>query len=251
MQITTLIWDTDKFNTMPEDERILVTFIGHVRNEVLILEKLLSLSTTFAHTNRSIDAINASQSLLSSKLTAGKLWEGWELLHSFFTLGSKAPKYPVAEQALSQPARDALNQLKNHFADGGVINVLRNQFAFHYMAGNLKKYPPQATEDEPLEIVVTEKDEPFSIFSEGLILNVILSKIEKTDADKAFEKMVEDVMRAAHAFAHFCNECLLSFADKYSLELSRTQHDLPNLEYNRKLEAPFLFSDFTKSSRSK
>lgn len=248
MQITTLTWDTDKFNAMPEDERILATFIGHVRNEVLILEKLLYLSTTFAHSNRNIDAINASQSLLISKLTAGKLWEGWELLHSFFTLGSKAPKYPIGAQVLSEPTRDALNELKNHFAERGVINVLRNQFAFHYMAGNLKKNPPMATNDGPLEIVVTEKNEPFSIFSEGLILNVILSKIDKNDPEKAFEKMVGDVMKAAHAFAHFCNECLLSFSDKYSLEESRTPHNLSDLEYNDRLGAPFLFSDFRAKS---
>lgn len=245
MKITELKFSKTTFDNIPEDERIFLTAIGHIQNEIIVLEKLLFLSTTFNHSNRSMDAINASQSLFISRLTAGKLWEGWELLKSFLVVNDNRPKYPISINAnLSQDGLAAWDELKNYFSDSCLINVLRNQFAFHYMPGNLKKNPPESKDVDELEVVVTEKDEPFFTFSEEFIVKTILDKIDRHDHENAFTRMIEEVMRKAHTFKFLCNEYLLLFIIKYNLKYSETCQEFSDLEYNKKLAAPFLFSDY-------
>lgn len=247
MKFTTLEIDEADFDKIEENEKIFYVFTGHLCNEITILEKLLFLSTTFSNADKNLDldAVNASQSLLISRLTAGKLWEGWELLKSFFNIDSKKPKYPISIDAdLSAEGKAAFDELKTYFNRGGLFDVLRNQFAFHYMAGNLKKQFPDIKDIDKLRILVTEKDEPFSIFAEEIMLKTILNKIDKTDPEKAFEKLIEDTMRVTHAFRFFCAECSIVMIQKYKLNSLKTETELTSLEYNKKLKAPFLFSHY-------
>lgn len=245
MKFTTLEIDEADFDKIDENEKIFYVFTGHLCNEITILEKLLFLSTTFSNADESLDAVNASQSLLISRLTAGKLWEGWELLKSFFNIDSKPPKYPISiDTELSTEGKAAFDELKIYFKRGGLFDVLRNQFAFHYTAGNLKKQFPDIKDIHKLRILVTEKDEPFSIFSEEIMLKTILNKINKADPEKAFEKLIEDTMRVTHAFRFFCAECLIVMIQKYRVNSLKKETELTSLEYNRNLEVPFLFSDY-------
>lgn len=164
MKFTTLEITEKDFNKIDENEKIFYVFAGHVCNEITILEKLLFLSTTFNNADENLDAVKASQSLLISRLTAGKLYEGWELLKSFFNIDiySKLPKYPISIDAdLSAEGKSEFDKLKTYFKRDGLFDILRNQFAFHYMAGNLKKQFPDI---DKLRILVTEKDEPFLYF---------------------------------------------------------------------------------------
>lgn len=234
------------FDRINENEKIFYTFMGHLCNEITVLEKLLFLSTTFSNSDKNLDAVNAAQSLLISRLTAGKMWEGWELLKkSFFKIDSNTPKYLISIDAdLSIEGKTAFAELKTYFKKDGLFDVLRNQFAFHYTAGNLKKQFPDIKDIDKLRILVTEKDEPFSIFSEEIMLKTILNKIDKTDHEKAFEKLIEDVMRVTRAFRFFCADCLIVMIQRYKLNSSQIKTELPSLKYNKKLDVPFLFSDY-------
>ena len=245
MKFTTLEILESDFDKIGENEKIFYVFIGHLCNEITVLEKLLFLSTTFSNSNENLDAVNASQSLMMSKLTAGKLWEGWELLKAFISIGTNRPKIPISLISdLSTEGKAAFDELKVYFKRGGLFDILRNQFSFHYMPGNLKKQFPDIKDIDKLRILVTEKDEPFSIFSEEVMLKTILNKIDKTDHNKAFEKLIEDVMTVTSTFRIFCADCLIVMIQKYKLKSTRIETELAGLKYNNKLPVPFLFSDY-------
>lgn len=74
------------------------------------------------------------------------------------------------------------------------------------------------------------------------MLKAILNKINRTDPEKAFKKLIEDTMRATHAFKFFCAECSIVTIQKHKLDSLKTETELTSLEYNKNLKVPFLFS---------
>ncbi len=59
---------------MPELERAFYLHIGHLRNEVTMLQKFLSWTNNNRSGNQIVQNVNAAQSLMLVKLMAGKLW---------------------------------------------------------------------------------------------------------------------------------------------------------------------------------
>ncbi|HEX8398352.1 MAG TPA: hypothetical protein VF644_13050 [Pyrinomonadaceae bacterium] len=241
MKITTLEISKVEFDKIDESERIFYIIIGHLSNEITTLEKLLFLSITFSDTNKTLGSINASQSLLIARLIAGKVSEGWELLQKAF-FASKVSK--VVEPDLSVEGRNALAELKRYFGKENLIRKLRNEFSFHYSPENVRKQLPSVKDIEELEICVTEKDEPFFVYSEELITKAILEEIDKSDYEKALDKLFAEIMKITRNFRIFCAESAILMMHKYKISPPHVETDFPSLHYNKKLEVPFLFSDY-------
>lgn len=68
-----------KLDQIPEIERAFYVHIGHLRNELMVLKKLLERFVKNPSDNPVLRDVNLFQSLIIARLLAGKLWEGWEL----------------------------------------------------------------------------------------------------------------------------------------------------------------------------
>lgn len=109
---------------------------------------------------------------------------------------------------------------------------------------NVKNQLPGIKDFEKLEICVTEKDEPYFIYSEELINKAILDEIDKSDHEKAFEKLMTEVMTITRNFRIFCAESAILMMNKYTMNPPQLKKDFPSLKYNKSLGVPFLFSDY-------
>ena len=69
-----------KLRIVPEHERTLFVLLGHVVNEINVLNKTFYLATQFEEEPRWRVHAHISQSLVFARALVGKLNEGWELL---------------------------------------------------------------------------------------------------------------------------------------------------------------------------
>src|SRR5262245_30349271 len=74
----------EKLDSIPEDLRVFFVHIGHFRNELMTLQKLLWASQQYETTDEILVGMRAYQSLMFTRLLAGKLQEGWELLRKAY-----------------------------------------------------------------------------------------------------------------------------------------------------------------------
>ena len=95
----------------------------------MVLKKLLERTARNPTDNPVLRDVHLSQSFIIARLLAGRLWEGWELIRKayFSTRLSLA-----IESKLPDDTLEALGKLKKYFGKKNIIDILRNEFAFHY-----------------------------------------------------------------------------------------------------------------------
>src|SRR5437763_1285387 len=101
----------DKLDKMPEMERAFYLHIGHLRNEIMIIERLLWWNNNNPSGNDILSTVNVSQGLIFIRLLAGKLWEGWELLRPAYFATKLSQSI---EPDLSEETKAALAELKDY-----------------------------------------------------------------------------------------------------------------------------------------
>lgn len=239
MKISMLKIPKAALNNVDENELLFYIMMGHLSNEITVLEKILFLSAASNSENQILRTINNSHIILISKLIAGKLNEGWKLLNqSFFN----SPLSKIIESELPEPGKNSLRELKQYFNRANLIRNLRNEFAFHFPVDIVKNELLQTENTDILEIVVTEGDEPFFIYSEELVMKAILNRIDASNVEKALETFLKEIMSITKTFRIFCAECIILMTQKYGLEFTRTEEDFPLIPSNKNgLQSPFLF----------
>src|ERR1043165_7751474 len=108
MQIKVATLSKAKLDAIPEAERAFYVHIGHLRNELTILNRLLLWINNNPYDNLVQGSVNLGQGLTITKLLAGKLWEGWELLNKVYF---PAKLGLIIEPNLSQTAKKAMQEL--------------------------------------------------------------------------------------------------------------------------------------------
>jgi hypothetical protein len=154
--------------TIPEAELAFYTHFGHVRNELLVIEKFLYWTTKNKADGDVLSDVNVFQELTIIRLLAGKLWEGWQLLNN----RAYSKTLVSLETKLNPKTRTALKELGAYFDNKkNIIEEIRNRFAFHYDPSLIGKQLSRVEETDHLAIYLAPKTvNCFYQFSEAIAI---------------------------------------------------------------------------------
>ncbi|MCI0665673.1 MAG: hypothetical protein L0220_31845 [Acidobacteria bacterium] len=211
--------DLDK---IPELDRAFFVHIGHLRNEVMIIERLLwgAQNNLDAQAppgpKELLDSFNVGQTLIITRLLAGKLLEGWELVQRAYYRTRVSEKI---ESQLPSDALASLRELKNYFSRSNNIHLIRNQFAFHYSPENIRDQLSNIHNTYEAKIYVSEYAlNMFYQFSELIANTAMLDAVQKGNYAEALDKVTSEVLDMAKHFTSFCDGCLHFMIEKYLMD---------------------------------
>ena len=106
----------DKLSAIPDDERSFLFMLGHIGNELSMLQKLHWYSSNFDNPENTKEEnhVHTSQALMVSKLLVGKEREAWNFVRTVF-LSTRLGKMYVP--LLASEGREALESLKAYIGD--------------------------------------------------------------------------------------------------------------------------------------
>lgn len=238
MKINILKVSTDKIKHLSNDEKVFFVYMGHLRNELTMLQSILNLSTSYVPKNESLDATNAAMSLLTIRLLAGKLSEGWQFLQSSYFPTRIAL---TIEPKLEPDSLGALQKLKRYFKGRNLIHSVRNQFAFHYSTENSSKIIDKLDNKlKDWEIVLRDRQIPFFISAEQIISEIMYEEIN-ADPNIALEEFFKETFDVAQNFKLFCDGCLANMVDNTTPHPLHTD-EIDSTDGENQLKAPIVFS---------
>ncbi|HSC47154.1 MAG TPA: hypothetical protein VLG68_03635 [Gammaproteobacteria bacterium] len=210
-----LVWDIGKKNIerIPEPERSFVIALGHITNEINILQKFLYWTQPDEADSEIHRKAHTMQSLFVAKLLAAKLAEGWQFLNKgyFSSTFSK-----IHESQLDDNGTNALQSLKNYFGRTNILTSVRNEFVFHYSPEQFQSGFINTSDAEQWQLIMSEAPGNSVYYISDLISNYsMFHHIDESDQSNAIDKLLDDSLLIAKLFIAFCNSCWISTADRY------------------------------------
>jgi hypothetical protein len=126
MKIRAIPITKSDLDNMPEAERAFFIHIGHLRNEVMSLVKMLTWSTNVPYDNPILTEVNVSQTFLLTRLLVGTLHEGWLLLDRSYI--KRKLNLSMGPNILPD-GQTAFEAIKKSFG-GGMMAGVRNSSLF-------------------------------------------------------------------------------------------------------------------------
>jgi len=204
-----------KLRTVPEHERTLFVLLGHVVNEINVLNKTFYLATQFEEEPRWRVHAHISQSLVFARALVGKLNEGWELLQKGYFKSQLSREY---DKHLDSEAKSALDNLKRYFGRENLVSEIRNRFAFHYSLPDAKAaLDRDLDDDEMLMYLADDNGNTLYYFSEYVINTGLLEAIESDAPDKALARLMTESAQVVRWFNDFAGGVMTRVVDQYFL----------------------------------
>lgn len=241
MKIHSIPVPKSKLDTIPEIDRTFYFHMGHLRNEFMLLLKLLKWSINTQNDDLILTDANVAQTFILGGIFAGKLWEGWELLQkAFFKTKLSAS---ITEQ-LPDKAKVALNKLKHYFGRKNTIREVRNAFAFHYDLSAVTTQLAAVEESDNLRIYVAEKSaNMFYQMSEIIVGSAMLQTIKPGDFVGATKILYKEATEVARDFIDFCDGSVEHMTDTYlgssAQELATEEYEIPDPPHRDVVILPF------------
>jgi hypothetical protein len=203
----------NRLAAIPTEERTFFLALGHFANEVNILQKVFYWSSEWADSNEFVIRAHTVQAMVMARLLVGKLNEGWNLLEKAYFARQLGQEYGPM---LNEPTKLTLQKLKNYFGKENLINVVRNDFAFHYSPGNLDEGFHLPPEDEKWEMYLAESNANSLYYASELVTNYsLLESIHPGKHQKAMEDLISESIRVAGWFTDVSAAFMIAFAEKH------------------------------------
>ena len=182
-----------------------------------MLHKLIVFSNNYKEGETVLAAQNA-QSFFLLKLLAGKLYEGWQMLHKAYYKSKLSKRY---DPILSKNGKDSIKHLKSYFRKRNVISLIRNSYAFHYDYEHIKNELSSIPADENLELYIAS-DHGNSFYSMAHVISsyALLNEVDSTDDFSALDKIFKDVLGVASKFLIFAGELSRKIWETYWISVS-------------------------------
>lgn len=230
--------DWDK---IPKEEQLFYVYVGHLRNEITILRKLLYLSLNNIDENEIVSIVNYSQNLVLIKILFGKFEEGWKLF--------KKKTNNIAtliNSDLNTESKNAYNWLENYFTDTNknLSHRTRHNFSFHYTPSITKKILSNIKDDDIFEVFVTDKTiNCFLAFSEEIMWRSLRDQIVENDNEKSIKVIVDETQQLADKFSEFCDGCINYMFEKYSSKPDMREVLISNVTQYKETKIPFFLEN--------
>jgi hypothetical protein len=235
----------NQLDSIPADERLFFLQIGHLANELSALNRFL----LFASNSRGISDVERrarnAQAMLLVRLCSGKLFEGWQMLQRDY-FGSKLSK--EYDPILDESGRNSLSEIKRYFSKSNLIKDIRDNFAFHYPADDLRDQLRHTSDNDTLYIYLgLAHGNSFYSFADVLVGSAMLSKVQGADPQKAMDTLFDDPINAIKWFLDFIGSCMLILVEKYlgtSLKaLGSNVVEVPGAKRWKDVQVPFFLTE--------
>lgn len=227
MKVYTTDTPKSKLANIPDRERILLIGVGHIANEISVLQKLFYWASCSVDEHELIKKAHTTQAITLAKILAGKLFEGWIFVEKAFFSSSLSKDW---ESKLPPETTDALNELKKYFGRKNLINNIRNNFAFHYSAADMDSGFSLPPDEDGWKIFLSESNANSLYYVADLVANyAMLESIRPGQHKVAIEKLIDEIIRVARLFIEFSGGCWIVGINKYLLS---DEGKIPMKEYN-------------------
>lgn len=229
---------------VPELERALFVMLGHLVNELNVLNKTFYLCSQFKEEPKWRTHAHTSQALVFARILVGKLYEGWELLRKGYFESQISKRY---DEKLNEEAKNGLGKLKQYFGRDNLIKDIRNNFAFHYSVEDAKSVlARELNEDELIMYLAENNGNTLYYFSEYVVNYALLEAIEKGDPGKALERLISESAKVVSWFNDLAGGIMAHITEEYLLEkdgkLSLEPIELGEVPIAEKVEIPYFFT---------
>lgn len=243
MRLRRISFTIEQLRGIPDGERSLIVLLTHALNEVNALNKLLFLCTRIDPEPRWMAHSQAAQAFVLARPIVGKLNEAWVVVQKgyFGTMLSKA-----YADVLESSATEALNYLKAYFGRTNLMNVVRNNFAFHYSLEHATTSIPDDSSPDDLAIYLHETNgNSLYYFAEYLMSKALIDAISPTDPEAALGTLLDEMSTIISHLNEFVQGLLFVILDKYIgeevLRPSVETVELGQVPQSADIRIPFFF----------
>jgi hypothetical protein len=260
MQIYQVNLTKQKLAAMHQLERTLLLLLGHARNEINVLSKLILMAgNSRLPPHQIVDHVEAAQILIIMQVLIGKLHEAWELFKRRVQSNSHfSSKYLLK---LSPKGAAAHEELNRRFRKGSVLTKIRNKISFYYRdEDNLIDDSFQRLADtEPWEFYLSKtRGNTFYYASELVITKSAIQLvnnqvgIEASDLhNQAFKGLCDIVIRVSDQIGTLFDECIAVMVTEAMEGVAEpTAVDIGEVPKRLSASLPFFFNEEDLSAGS-
>jgi hypothetical protein len=190
-----------KLLQIPDPERKLFITIAHLQNEIRFSLYGAVWSADYSSDNEAIVHGQISLNFFYSKILAGKLHEGWQLLQTHYFRNK-----PLSLDFNANGSKEAISILKElgkYFGRKNAISEIRNNLSFHYSPDDLNKHLSELPDELDLYIAKENDANTLYYFAEALANRGVLSKLELSADVNPLEAINSELIGIAKKFNKF------------------------------------------------
>lgn len=198
-----------------KDERAFFFALGHVANEITILSK----QTVWCENKVAVEDYDRkaqiTMSLFNYRMLAGKLNEANELIRKSFL---SKPYSKIYIEKFNDEASSSLAKIKKYFGSKNVVNIIRNNHAFHYLQGNYNSSSDQLPEEFEMFM---HKSQGNSLFyaSEEIAFNSMMNSFQENDLSIDFGEVIDELIAISKMIMSFCYQFINAFVTDFHREI--------------------------------
>ncbi|MCW0232513.1 MAG: hypothetical protein OJJ21_02830 [Ferrovibrio sp.] len=230
VEIYTLQLSKEKLLNSPNVERNLFFLLGHLANDLLILNRLFLITAQSTHIRDDsfVKRFNTAQALLIGKIITSKLHEGWELTKKLYFIKEVSQKY---DKVMPEPGKQALKALKRYFGKANIATSIRNEFGFHYPINRIDKTIKNINESEELLLYLSPASSNTLYYACDLIPNhEMIHSIGEENMQKSYDRLIDETAKCVKNFNDFIQNYMIAFIESNDV-LEGDAGDRPTITY--------------------
>lgn len=230
--IHTITIPKEKFDEAPEEERLTYLMAGNLANDVLILQKLLIISSNTAIKLGDLHRppVNGS-TLLIIKLLAGRLYEGWNWL--------RGPSTNHIKKRFAQDKAGAAwtcyRSITGYFGRDNIIQTLRQKVGFHADAEAMQAGYALLGAQPMTEILSEQRGNSFYGSSDVTLIGTLCTLAKTDDVEVALTRIADEIAEVCNLFG----DLVLEIAARFCIEVLDIEAQA-QLDQSVELEVPAL-----------
>lgn len=207
----------DQLSAIPDDERSFLFMLGHIGNELSILQKLQWYASNYEYPTETVeDHVHTSQALLVAKLLVAKEKEAWNFIRTIFL---STPLGKIYVPLLTSDAQAALDSLKAYFGKGTFIDNVRNEFVFHYLtdgwSDRLTAVYNKIEEGECVFYVSKSRANTHWYGAEVVVNYALLETVQVGEPAEAMDRLIDESLNVVAWLTTFVDHCIVAIVQKH------------------------------------
>jgi hypothetical protein len=198
----------EKLDQAPEEERLTYLMAGNLANDLLILQKLLIMSSRSAADMGEPHStpINGS-TLLLAKLLAGRLYEGWNWLRGVST---KNVRIHFAQDKDGE-AFCCYRQITDYFGRDNIIEALRQKVGFHADVEAMRSGYALLVYEPVTEYLSDQRGNSFFASADTALIGTVCHLARTDDVVVGLGRVADELAHVASLFGDLCNQIAMYF----------------------------------------
>jgi len=240
----------DGLAKLQPETRTLLLLLGHVCNEIMVLQKMLHAIPNNKNKSELSVLVDAGQGFIITRMLCGKLHGAWELIQK--RVNSNQTFRDKYQPELSPKGASAYRRLKKHFGKKSPITLIRNNFSFHSYDehGQIEEVFSYLPNEYPWDFFLTEIDgNTFYFASEMVVTAASLSLLRKSkpdetvDAKKCVKHLNDLTLFVAKLMVIFLSELLTTIIDIEMPDVVAEGVDIGRVPRRSKVSLPFFIDE--------